>query len=72
MKETATKLKEYLKEKYGEPMGSSLVGYRKHDMRHSKCDMCHEVLLQKESFRYVPLLRNLVDYDELWICKTCA
>ena len=72
MKEIVTKLREYLIERYGETMSSSLVGYRRNEMKHSQCDMCHEPLMHKESFRYVPVIPALVNYEELWICKSCA
>ena len=71
-KEIERKLKEDLYNKYGEQPMSQIVGYRMHEMKKSKCDMCDEWIHHKESFRYVTLLSSLVDYDELWICKNCA
>jgi len=72
MTESEQRIRDYFIKKYGEPMNSSISGYKKNEMKHSKCEMCHEGIMYKESFRYVPLLKKLVNYDELWICKDCA
>ena len=72
MTEIEKKLKEYLYKKYGEQTMSQIVGYRTHEMKKKKCDMCSDWIHHSESFRYVPLLKDLVGYDELWICKPCA
>jgi cytochrome c peroxidase len=66
-----SKLRKYLIEKYGEPMSTAIRGYKQFEMKKSKCDMCHDYIQHRESFRYVPHT-DLVDYEELWICKVCA
>ena len=71
MTEIEIKLKKYLIKKYGEIMTTPISGYRRHEMKQKKCEMCKQGIMHDESFRYIPFT-DLVDYDELWICKACA